>query len=176
MLALGAGCTFVARTIDIDLKHQEAMMVRAAAHRGTTLVEVYQDCNIYNHQSWFYASQKDTRPDNTVVLEQGRPLIFGKNNDKGIRLNGTHLEVVELNGIKADDLLIHDERNLAIAFALAQMNHPEFPEALGVLYCDPDHRAYDELVKEQIDAAIAKRGEGDLYALLSEGDTWEVLD
>ncbi len=177
MLALGCGCSFVARTIDIDLKHQEQMMLRAAAHRGTTLTEVYQDCNIFNHQSWFYASQKDTRPDNTVMLEHGKPLIFGKNNEKGIRLNGTRLEVVQLaNGVNTDDLLIHDETNLAIAFALAQMDHPEFPEALGVLYCDPSKRPYDELVKEQIDQSIAKRGEGDLVALLNEGDTWTVDD
>jgi 2-oxoglutarate ferredoxin oxidoreductase subunit beta len=151
------------------------MMLRAANHRGTTLTEVYQDCNIFNHQSWFYATQKETRPDNTVMLEHGKPLIFGKNNEKGIRLNGTRLEVVSLaDGVPHDDLLIHDETNLAIAFALAQMDHPEFPEAMGVLYCDPNRRPYDEMVKEQIDQAIAKRGEGDLVALLNEGDTWTV--
>jgi 2-oxoglutarate/2-oxoacid ferredoxin oxidoreductase subunit beta len=176
MLALGAGCTLVARTIDIDLKHEEQMMLRAAAHRGTALVEVYQDCNIYNHQSWFYASQKDTRPENTVVLEHGKPLVFGKNSDKGIRLNGTHLEVVQLDGVTGgrDDLLIHDETNLAIAFALAQMSHPEFPEPIGVLYCDPDRRPYDEMVHEQIERVIAERGKGDLDTLLHEGDTWTV--
>jgi 2-oxoglutarate ferredoxin oxidoreductase subunit beta len=178
MLALGCGCTFVARTIDIDVRHLEQMLVRAAGHRGTALVEVYQDCNIYNHQSWFYASQKDTRPDNTVLLEHGKPLIFGKSNEKGIRLNGTHLEMVQVgaNGVSVDDLLIHDETNLAIAFALAQMHHPEFPEALGVLYVDPDRRPYDEIVKDQVDQVIARRGRGDLHALLSEGDTWEVTD
>jgi 2-oxoglutarate ferredoxin oxidoreductase subunit beta len=175
MLALGVGGTFVARSIDIDLKHLEQVMVRASNHRGTTFTEVYQDCNIYNHQSWFYASQKDTRPEHTVMLEHGKPLIFGTDRNKGIRLRGTHLEVVKLgDGVTEKDLLVHDETNLPIAFALAQMAHPEFPEPLGVLYANPNRKAYDDLVHEQVEGIIRERGEGDLEALLSEGDTWMV--
>jgi 2-oxoglutarate ferredoxin oxidoreductase subunit beta len=175
MLALGAGCTLVARTIDIDLKHQDQMMLRAADHRGTSLVEIYQDCNIYNHQSWFYASQKDTRPENTVVLEHGKPLVFGKANDKGIRLNGTRLEVVQLgNRTSEGDLLVHDETNGPIAYMLAQMAHPDFPEPIGVLYCDESRAAYDDAVHAQIKQVIEKRGAGDLKTLLHETDTWTV--
>jgi 2-oxoglutarate ferredoxin oxidoreductase subunit beta len=177
MLALGVGGTFVARSIDIDLKHLEQVMVRASNHRGTTFTEVYQDCNIYNHQSWFYASQKDTRPEHTVMLEHGKPLIFGADRDKGIRLRGTHIEVVQLgDGVTEKDLLMHDETNLPIAFALAQMAHPEFPEPLGVLYANPNRKAYDDLVHEQVDGIIRERGEGDLESLLNEGDTWMVED
>jgi 2-oxoglutarate ferredoxin oxidoreductase subunit beta len=87
-LALGAGCTFVARCIDIDVKHLEQVLVRAADHRGTSLIEVYQDCNIYNHKAWFYASQKESRADNTVMLEHGKPIIFGADRKKALRMRG----------------------------------------------------------------------------------------
>ena len=176
MLALGAGCTFVARSIDIDLKHQEQMMLRAAQHKGTALIEIYQDCNIYNHQSWFYASQKASRPQNTLLVEHGKPLIFGKSNEKGIRLNGTRLQVVELgNGTTESDVLVHDETNGPIAFMLAQMAYPQFPEPIGVLYCDQTRTPYDVAVHEQVKDVINKRGKGDLNSLLREGDTWNVM-
>jgi 2-oxoglutarate ferredoxin oxidoreductase subunit beta len=174
-LALGAGCTFVARTIDIDVKHLEQMLIRAAAHRGTSLVEVYQDCNIYNHQAWFYASQKDTRPDTTVLLEHGKPLVFGAKRDRGLRISGSSIEVVALgHGIAESDLLVHDEKNLALAFALAHLEHPRFPEPVGVIYASDERRPFAQLVHEQIDTAISRLGRGDLAALLAEGDTWSV--
>jgi 2-oxoglutarate ferredoxin oxidoreductase subunit beta len=120
MLAIGAGCTFVARTIDVDIKHLDAMMAIAADHRGMSFVEVYQDCNIFNHQAWFYASQKDSRPDTTITLEHGKPLVFGANRDKGLRHTGERIEVVQLGGsVKEDDLIFHDETNRALAFELA---------------------------------------------------------
>ncbi|MHC4769686.1 MAG: 2-oxoacid:ferredoxin oxidoreductase subunit beta, partial [Planctomycetota bacterium] len=134
-LALGAGCTFVARCIDIDVKHLEQVLVRAADHRGTSLIEVYQDCNIYNHKAWFYASQKDTRPDNTVMLEHGKPIIFGADRNKALRMRGAQPEVIELGGAAAEEeLLIHDETDRGLAFLLSDLAHPEFPEPLGVLY------------------------------------------
>jgi 2-oxoglutarate/2-oxoacid ferredoxin oxidoreductase subunit beta len=174
-LALGAGCTFVARSIDIDLKHLEQVMVRGANHRGCTFIEVYQDCNIYNHQSWFYASQKDARPENTVTLEHGKPLIFGTKRDKGLRMSNCKLEVVQLrNGVAEADLVVHDEHNRGLAYLLAQMNYPEFPEPIGVLYVEEDREPFAQLVHEQIKQAIAKHGAGDLRALLCETDTWTV--
>ena len=174
-MAIGAGCTFVARTIDIDMKHQEQMLLRAADHPGTSLVEIYQDCNIFNHQAWFYASQKESRPDTTVTLEHGKPLIFGANQDKGIRMNGTRLEVVALgNGVTADDLVHHDETDRGLAFLLGQMMHPDFPEPLGVLYRSEETRTYDQLVHQQVQDAVAKRGKGELASLMAETDTWEV--
>ncbi len=173
--AIGGGGTFVARSIDIDVKHLEQVMLRAAAHRGTSLIEVYQDCNIYNHQTWFHASQKATRAESTVELEHGKPLIFGAKRNKGLRMSGTRLEVVELgNGISAGDLLIHDETDCGLAFLLSQLAHPEFPEPLGVLYASEEHDTYDHVVYEQGRQAIASRGAGDLKALLNEGRTWVV--
>jgi 2-oxoglutarate ferredoxin oxidoreductase subunit beta len=175
MLALGAGCTFVARSIDVDVAHLESMMIEAAAHKGTALIEIYQDCNIFNHQAFFYASQKDTKADTTIEVVHGKPLVFGKGGDKGIRFAGTSLEVVALgNGVAERDLVVHDETNLGLAFLLAHMTRPEFPEVRGIVYRDRDRRPYDALMHEQMDAAIAQRGSGDLRALLMEGDTWQV--
>jgi 2-oxoglutarate ferredoxin oxidoreductase subunit beta len=175
-LAIGCGCTFVGRTIDIDVKHLEEMMMHAAGHRGTAFVEVYQDCNIYNHQTWFYASQKDTRPDTTVMLKHGEPMIFGANSDKGIRLVGGKLEVFSFgDGLSEKDALVHDEANRGMAFLLVQMQHPRMPEPLGLIYRSAEGLdSYDAIVHRQIEESIAKRGPGDLRALLHEGDTWTV--
>ena len=176
-LAVGTGCSFIARGIDVDVKHLDVLMQAASQHAGTTFTEIYQDCNIFNHQAWFYASQKDSRPDTTFMLEHGRPMLFGKERDKGLRMNGTRIEVVELgNGIVEDDLLHHDETDRGLAFLLAQLAHPEFPEPLGILYRDDSLPTYEQLVHRQVDEAIEKRGAGDLEALLAEGDTWEVAE
>lgn len=173
-LALGVGCTFVARCIDVDVKHLDEIMQVAAAHQGTSLIEVYQDCNIYNHKAWFYASQKDTRAESTVLLEHGKPLIFAEGT-KGIRLNGSTPEVVALgNGTTENDLLVHDVHNRAQAFLLAQMFYPQHPEPMGVIYVNENARAYDQMVREQITASIEKHGPGDLDALIHEGETWDV--
>ena len=176
-LALGAGCTFVARCIDIDVKHLEQVLVRAAAHRGTSLIEVYQDCNIYNHKAWFYASQKDTRADNTVMLEHGKPIIFGPDRNKALRMQGARPEVIELGGAAAEEeLLIHDETDRGLAFLLSDLAHPEFPEPLGVLYNSQEHDTYEDVVQGQINNAIEKNGKGDLRTLLHEGETWFIED
>ena len=174
-LAAGAGCSFFARSLDIDVKGLGAIMERAAQHPGTTFTEVYQDCNIFNHQAWFYASQKATRADATVELVHGQPLIFGKNKDKGLRLNGMTVEVVELgNGIAEDDLMFHDERNLSQAFLLAQLSAPDFPEPLGVFYANPDRERYEQLVHDQVAVAKERHGQGSIEALLNRGETWVV--
>jgi len=173
-LAIGVGCSFVARCIDIDVKNLEHVMIRAAEHRGTSLVEIYQDCNIYNHQAWFYASQKDTRPGNTIDVEHGKPMIFD-NGTRGLMMRGNTIEVVELGGdVSESDLLVHDETNRNLAFMLANMRYPEYPEPMGVIYHDDSHDTYERMANQQVTDAIAKQGEGDLEALLNEGDTWTV--
>jgi 2-oxoglutarate ferredoxin oxidoreductase subunit beta len=175
-LAIGTGCTFVARSIDVDVKHLDEMMQAAAAHVGTSLIEIYQDCNIFNHQAFFYASQKDSKPETTVRLEHGKPLVFA-GGTKGIRTHArdTKLEVVELgNGVAEDDLLVHDETDRGMAFLLAQMTYPDFPEAVGIIYRDGTRHPYDALVSQQLDEAVKQHGSGDLHALLHEGDTWDV--
>ncbi|MCA9294596.1 MAG: 2-oxoacid:ferredoxin oxidoreductase subunit beta [Phycisphaerales bacterium] len=174
-LALGAGCTFVARCIDIDAPMMDTLMQRAAAHRGTSLIEVYQDCNIYNHQAWFYASQRESRPDNTVVLEHGKPLIYGKDKDKGLRLNGHHIEAVHLGkGITEDDLIIHDETNRVLAYMLAEMSCPDLPEPLGVIHAAETRPPYEQMLHKQVKQAMEKAGPADPKALIRGGVTWTI--
>ena len=174
-IAVASGCTYIARTLDVDVKSMTALLDRGAKHKGTSFVEVYQDCNVFNHQAWFYASQKDTRPDNTLMLEHGKPMMFGKDSDKGIRRVGEKIEVVELGGnITEDDLVIHDESNLEIAFQLTQMFSPEFPEPMGVLYCNPDQPTYNELLHEQVEDVIEKNDGKTLQSLVTGNNTWTV--
>ncbi|HEX9660586.1 MAG TPA: 2-oxoacid:ferredoxin oxidoreductase subunit beta [Rhodothermales bacterium] len=175
-VVISAEATFVARTVDVDVKHLAYVLERAARHKGTSFVEIYQDCNIFNHYAFQYATGKDTKPDNTIYLEHGKPLIFGKERNRGIRLNGLDPEVVELgDGVQEDDLLFHDERTEepSLAFLLSRMMHPEFPEPMGVFRC-VDHPRYEDLMQAQIDAAVEKQGPGTLDALLTGTDSWEV--
>jgi len=175
-VAIGCEASFVARSIDVNIKHLGDVLKRAAEHKGTAFVEVYQNCNIFNDNAWEYASSKETKADTTVELIHGKPLIFGKNKDKGIRLNGTEPEVVELGkGVKEDDLLFHDEKSPTptLAYLLSRMRYPDFPEPIGV-FRDIDAPKYDVEVNRQIQTAREKKGEGDLNALFNSGDTWTV--
>src|SRR5437763_1563903 len=134
-IAIAAGATFAARSIDVDVKHLEFVLERAAKHVGTAVVEIYQNCNVFNDGAFDYATDKATKSDTTLELEHGKPLIFGKNRDKGIRLNVMTPEIVELGkGIKEDDLLFHDEKAMepSLAYLLSRMKHPNFPEPIGV--------------------------------------------
>ncbi|MFI4859326.1 MAG: 2-oxoacid:ferredoxin oxidoreductase subunit beta, partial [Phycisphaerales bacterium JB063] len=175
-LALGAGATFMARTIDRDAAHMSETFLRAAEHHGTSLIEIYQNCNIFNDGAFDYATGKDTREDNVVYLEHGKPLIFGKNSDKGIRVVGCRPEVVTLGegGVSEDDLLFHDETNRSMAMMLAELHHPEFPEPMGVLYRE-ERPTYEDQLHAQIGAAVDQRGAGKLDALLNAGDVYEVV-
>jgi len=175
-IALGAEATFVARSIDINVKHLMSTLERAARHKGTSFVEVYQNCNVFNDGAFMEFADKSVRPDRTIDLEHGKPLIFGKDNDKGIRLNGTRPEVVDLgNGVSESDLLIHDETDPdpIVAHILARMQWPEFPVPLGVVRA-VERPTYDDLLNGQVQDAIESSGEGDLTAILNSGDTWEV--
>jgi len=175
-IAIGCEATFVARSIDTHIKHLAHVLRRAAEHRGVSFVEVYQNCNVFNDGAFTYATDRATKEDTVIELEHGKPLIFGKNRDKGIRLHGLDPEVVQLGkGITEDDLLFHDEKSPepSLAYLLSRMRHPEFPEPIGV-YRAVDHPKYDEELNAQIDAARKKKGEGDLTKLFSTGDTWSV--
>jgi 2-oxoglutarate/2-oxoacid ferredoxin oxidoreductase subunit beta len=175
--ALGVEASFVARSVDVDIKHLTYVLERAAHHKGTAFVEVYQDCNVFNHDAFLYASDKDQKQDNVVFLEQGKPLVFGKGKKKGIKMNGAmELEVVELGAnVKEDDLVFHDEKahNPSMAFMLSRMHHPQMPEPMGVFRA-VDRPIYDMGVNGQMEAALAKQGEGDFDALFNSGDTWSV--
>ncbi|HQU45091.1 MAG: 2-oxoacid:ferredoxin oxidoreductase subunit beta [Planctomycetia bacterium 21-64-5] len=175
-IAIGCEATFVARSIDTNIKHLGMVLKRAAEHRGISFVEVYQNCNVFNDGAFEYATDREMKFDTTLELEHGKPLIFGKNRDKGIRLNGMNPETVQLGkGISEDDLLFHDERapEPTLAYLLSRMRHPEFPEPIGV-FRDVAKPRYDELINAQIAEARQTKGEGDLQKLYYSGDTWTV--
>ncbi len=175
-VALGAEATFVARTIDVNVKHLAETIRRAAEHVGTAFIEVYQNCHVFNDGAFSYASDKDQTLDTTVYLEHGKPLIFGKNRDKGIRLSGLAPEIVKLDGtIKEDDLLFHDEAapEPSLAHLLSRMHYPEFPEPFGV-FRRVQAPCYDAEMEKQLQAAIAKKGPGTVQRLLDAGETWVV--
>jgi len=173
--ALAAGATFIARSVDVDLKNFDVVYKRAMEHPGAAMIEVYQDCNIFNHAIWFYASQKDSKADNTVILEHGKPMIFGKDKNKGIRLKGASLEVVEIGGdITEDDLLVHNEHDRRNAYLLTQMQHPEFPEPLGVFYVDPETVSHGRRIQAQLKQELARPDAGDLQAMVTGNSTWQV--
>jgi 2-oxoglutarate ferredoxin oxidoreductase subunit beta len=177
-LAIGSEATFVARTVDVFMQHMKDTIKRAAAHKGSAFIEILQNCNIFNDGAWHDVTEKEARSEHVVQLEHGKPLIFGKNRDKGIRLNGFELEVVQLgNGISESDLLVHNETHPrpAYAFLLAHMEQrPGFPTPIGVLRNWADVPTYENVVNDQIKDVIAKKGPGDLNKLLHMGDTWEV--
>jgi 2-oxoglutarate ferredoxin oxidoreductase subunit beta len=176
-LALGAEATFVARSVDVFQPHLKATLKRAAEHQGSAFVEILQNCNIFNDGAWKPITAREVRDDETISLEHGKPLVFGKDRDKGLRMSCERLEVVQLgNGISESDLLVHDEAhtNPAYAFLLTRMaSQPGFPTPIGVLRAAPQSR-YEDEVASQIASVVEKKGEGDLAKLLATGDTWEV--
>ncbi len=172
-LALGASATFVCRTVDVEQKHQGEMLKRAHAHRGASFVEILQNCNIFNDGVFNDLTDKQTKADHQLLIEHGKPLIFGKNRDKGIRMNGQRAEAVQLgNGVSEKDLIVHDETNLALAFMLGQFEAP-LPTPLGVFYA-VSRPTYDAAMNQQLEEAKAKQGAGDLKSLLARGDVWTV--
>jgi len=172
--ALAAEASFVARSIDVD-KNLPDVLERAAKHKGSAFVEIFQDCNIFNHKAFEYATDKASKDEHIVYLEHGKPLIFGKAKDKGIRLNGARKpEIVELGkGITEDDLLFHDEHDESLAFLLSRMEHPEFPEPMGVYYSIEDD-CYEDLLEKQVQSAKSKMGEGTFERLFETSETYTV--
>ncbi|MEX0603003.1 MAG: 2-oxoacid:ferredoxin oxidoreductase subunit beta [Bacteroidota bacterium] len=175
-LALGSSATFVARTLDRDPKHMQFILKRAAEHKGTSFVEIYQNCNVFNDGAFFQITEKETKDDNVVFLENGKPLIFGKERTKGIRLNGFTPEVVSLTdgSFSASDLLVHNERDTTLSFILADMTYkPGLPRPVGI-FLSLERPTYEGEMAKQISWAREKRGEGDMKKLLNSGDTWTI--
>ncbi len=174
-VALASEATFVARSLDAYVKHLGVTLKRAAQHKGTSLVEVYQNCNVFNDGAMAYAQEKKQRDNNVVELHHGKPLIFA-GGEKAIRLVGSHLEVVNTAEVPADDLLIHDEKdpNPSIQMMLARMRYPEMPEPIGVLRAVDGVATYDDQINQQVEVAKEKNGAGDLEKLFATGDTWVV--
>jgi 2-oxoglutarate ferredoxin oxidoreductase subunit beta len=173
-LALGAEATFVARTIDSDRKHLTSVLRAATAHRGTSLVEIYQNCNIFNDNAFEVLKAPETRDDYLIRLEHGQPITFGRDNTRGVRraADGT-LEVCAGND---PGVLIHDAQapDPSMAFALSRLARPDLSATPIGVFRDVERPVYDDLMSTQIDQAIAKQGPGDLAALLAGGDTWTI--
>ncbi|MEW6745625.1 MAG: 2-oxoacid:ferredoxin oxidoreductase subunit beta [Planctomycetota bacterium] len=176
-LALGAGATFVARTVDIYTVHLQEMLERAAHHRGAALVHIYQNCNIFNNKAFAYMTEKEVRDDQQIVLHQGAPLRFGKEMEKAIRrAEDGHLEIIALRpGETRSDLVIHDEsrEDPSLAFELSQLGPPRFPTPIGV-FRDVDRPSYEEGVQGQITQARARHPASSLDDLLRRGEVWTV--
>lgn len=176
-LALGADATFVARTMDRDPKHLQAMLLRSAHHRGSSFLEIYQNCNIFNDGAFEIFTDKKTKADEAIFLEHGQPLVFGAQNDKGIFLDGLKPAIVDLNTYSLNDLWIHDEHDLNKAQILARMfdDHTKeghFPRPFGVFY-ETQRPCYEDLLQEQTATAEAKAN-ADLDALLKGKETWTI--
>lgn len=172
-MALAAEASFVARAVDVD-KRLGDVLEAAVDHKGSAFVEIYQDCNVFNHKAFEFATDKKTKEDNTLWLEHGKPMIFGNDRDKGIRIEDGKPAVVELGkGVSEDDLLFHDMHDEAHAFMLSRMVHPKFPEPMGVFY-QIDDECYEDLVNQQVTDARASKGPGSLRELYNTGDVYEV--
>jgi 2-oxoglutarate ferredoxin oxidoreductase subunit beta len=179
-LALGADATFVARTMDRDPKHLQEMLLRSAHHKGSSFLEIYQNCNIFNDGAFEIFTDKKSKPEETLFLVQGEPLIFGAEKNKGIRLNGLKPEVVELNGnVSENDLWIHDEKDSYKAQILTRIyDDPKleyhFPRPFGVFY-ETERPCYEDIMAKQIDDAKAKSA-GDLNKLLRGKEVWTITE
>ena len=173
--ALGAGATFLARSVDVYAKPLRATLTAAEAHKGTSLVEIYQNCNIFNDLAFDDVVNRKVKDERVVFLEHGKPMIFGSADaPKGLRLNGTQMEVIEIGDeFTEEDCLVHDRENALLASILVQLDYPDFPVPMGVIYqvaCP----TYNEVFNAQIDAAKEKRGKGTLKDLVYSGQTWTV--
>jgi 2-oxoglutarate ferredoxin oxidoreductase subunit beta len=176
LLALGAEGTFVARTLDRDPKHMQGVLRRTAEHKGTAFVEIYQNCVVFNDGAFFQFTEKETKDDNVVVLEHDKPLVFGKEKEKGVILDGRTPKVVSLKDGKysIDDLLVHDEKDTVLSFILARMsNLPGLPTPIGVVYATA-RPVYELEIERQIDTVVKKAGEGELAKLFMHGETWTI--
>ena len=176
-LAIASEATFVARSIDIDVKHLGAMVEAAAKHKGVSFLEVYQNCNIFNDGAFDYFAERTVRPDKVLYLEHGKPMIFGKDRNHGIRMNGAHPEVVTIgeDGINEADILVHNIhlQDPSVAFMLARMEQPDFPQPVGIFRA-VERASYNQLMADQIETAIARSGPGSLEKLIYSGDMWTV--
>ena len=176
-LALGAEASFVARTHDMDRQHMMETFRRAHAHKGSAFVEIYQNCNVFNDGAFEAVTGKQVRAENLIPLEHGQPILFGENQQRGVRLTGQgRAEIVDVAEAGIESILVHDERREepGLAFMLSRLSRGPFePTPVGVFRAI-DRAEYSGEVSRQIAAAQDQRGPGDLAALLRSGGTWQV--
>jgi 2-oxoglutarate ferredoxin oxidoreductase subunit beta len=177
VFALGAGASFVGRTVDVQAKEFAVVLRRSAEHKGGTFTEIYQNCNVFNDDAFLSFTDKAAKEDRQIFVEHGHPLLFGAGKKKGLRIDARTLtlEVVTLGegGVTEKDILIHDEKNATIATMLARMPAPQFPVAMGVLYA-VERPSYEGTLVAQERRAREKLGAGSLEKLLHSGETWTV--
>ncbi|MBO9731785.1 MAG: 2-oxoacid:ferredoxin oxidoreductase subunit beta [Chitinophaga sp.] len=178
-LALGADATFIARSMDRDPKHLQEMLKRSHAHKGASFLEIYQNCNIFNDGAFEAFTEKGSKADETIFVEAGKPLVFGANKNKGIRLDGLKPVVVELGGEYSEsDLWIHDESDFYKAQILTRMFDDvriegHLPRPFGVFY-QANRPTYEDIMQYQLTEALEKKGPGDLDKLLAGNETWTI--
>lgn len=180
-LALGAKASFVARTLDRDPKHMQGILRRAHQHRGTSFVEVYQNCPVFNDGAFFAFSDKETKKEEALQLEDGKPLVFGNDDDKGIILDGLTPVIVDLKegGRGMDELWIHDEKdktkaNLIARFFDTAFDGQHFPRPFGVMYAE-ERPTYEDNMAAQIELQKEKKGKQPLQKILSGDKTWTIF-
>ena len=174
LFALSAGATFIARTFDVDAIGMQDIFIEGAKHKGTSFVEIYQNCNIFNDGTFAAVSDRSAREDRILRLKHGKQFIFGREQNKGIRLNGLKPEVVDLgDGVNENQLLTHDQfsRDSTLANLLSGFDYPEFPVPMGILR-QVENSTYEETIEQQIKTQIDEKGTGDLTALLRGSHAW----
>jgi 2-oxoglutarate ferredoxin oxidoreductase subunit beta len=174
-IALAAEASFIARSVDTHTEHLQKTLEAAGTHRGSTFVEVLQNCNIFNDGAFRDFTDREVREDRMLLLEHGRPMIFGKDRDQGIRLKAHQPEVVRIGdeGVTEADILVHDATDPLIAYMLAHLWWPDFPVPVGIVR-NISRATHDQMLTDQIAAATATRGAGNLKQLLNAGETWTV--
>jgi 2-oxoglutarate ferredoxin oxidoreductase subunit beta len=173
-VAIGAEASFIARTVDVFQSQMSEVLLRAAEHRGAALIEICQNCVIFNHGAWRHLTDPDGRVENVLYLEHGKPMRFGKKLEKGIRLRGLKPEVVMVDQVGEENLLVHNEKAAepTLAYFLSRMGPPDFPTPLGVFRA-VEKPVYDQLLRDQVAEAEASTAV-DMNALYRQGQTWEV--
>lgn len=176
-IAISAGATFVARTVDKNVKHMIDILRKAASHKGTAFIEIYQNCLVFNDNAFSSYTEKEIKDDNSVYLEDGKPLVFGKNKERAIKLKGFHPEIIELKNENINEALVHNEKagDRALAYVLGQMGveNKDLPVVFGILR-SVEHPTYQELLYEQERIAKEKKPNALLEEVLNAGDTWVV--
>ncbi|MFQ5520095.1 MAG: 2-oxoacid:ferredoxin oxidoreductase subunit beta [Candidatus Methylomirabilia bacterium] len=172
--ALGAGATFVARTVDRNVAHMEETLKRAAQHRGAAFIEILQNCNVYNDLAWNILYDRESKILCELRLEHGKPLVFGPPDDRrGLVLDGPKPRVVPVKDVPQQALWVHDEADPWKAHVLAQLSTPDFPIPTGMMVA-VQAPVYEETLVEQEQRAVSTQGSGNLKKLLVSGDTWKI--
>ena len=174
-LAMGSGGTFIARALDIEVKHLGEIIKESHVHKGTSFVEIYQNCNIYNDGAFSELSDKESKLSTRIILEDNKPMIFGPENNLGIILDGFSLKVVDIGDkYSIDDLLIHNVRDKNLGMLISEMTYDKkLPVPFGVFYKE-DKKTYEDMMIDQINESIKIKGKPDLQSLINGPEIWEV--